>query len=401
MDTPSLVSQKLSDSGRYVQLHPLVLLTISDHLTRHTARQQKGPVLGALLGQQNGQEITLEHAFECFTTTGSDGEIRLPDSWFEQRLQQFKDVHKDPPLELVGWWSTAPSSGPEASHLPLHRQLLEKYNESAVFLAFHPSQLQASEAHNSKLPLTIYESVLEDEGANDASKDMEIDGQEAVSLRFRELRYSVETGEAEMIGVNTIVQSSGTAAAAETHPAPAANDTKLQSTKSSTEKSKMDEEPIATKLTQEEEEMIASLNTRLNAVRILESRIGLIKSYVSSVSPDSVAANSSQPTAWSHPILRDVNSLISHLAILSPSDQSTFAKDVVSQKNDVLLASLLGQVGDTVKCMRELGRKSAIVQLGRQTNNARKGANPMAARFEEELYAGKFNPEDDMAGLYT
>lgn len=88
MDTPSLVSQKLSDSGRYIQLHPLVLLTISDHLTRHTARQQQGPVLGALLGQQNGQEITLEHAFECFTTTGSDGEIRLPDTWFEQRLQQ-------------------------------------------------------------------------------------------------------------------------------------------------------------------------------------------------------------------------------------------------------------------------------------------------------------------------
>lgn len=88
MDTPSLVSQKLSDSGRYVQLHPLVLLTISDHLTRHTARQQKGPVLGALLGQQNGQEITLEHAFECSTTIGSDGEILLPDSWFEQRLQQ-------------------------------------------------------------------------------------------------------------------------------------------------------------------------------------------------------------------------------------------------------------------------------------------------------------------------
>lgn len=145
--------------------------------------------------------------------------------------------------------------------------------------------------------------------------------------------------------------------------------------------------------------MIASLNTRLNAVRILESRIGLIKSYVSSVSPD--AANSSQPIAWSHPILRDVNSLISHLAILSPSDQSTFAKDVVSQKNDVLLASLLGQVGETVKCMRELGRKSAIVQSGRQTNNARKGANPMTARFEEELYAGKFNPEDEMAGFYT
>lgn len=147
--------------------------------------------------------------------------------------------------------------------------------------------------------------------------------------------------------------------------------------------------------------MIASLNTRLNAVRILESRISLIKSYVSSISPDSDSAKSPQPTTWSHPIIRDVNSLISHLAVLSPSDQSTFARDVVSQKNDVLLASLLGQVGDTVKCMRELGRKSAIVQLGRQTNNARKGANPMAARFEEELFAGNYNPEDDMAGFYT
>lgn len=135
-------------------------------------------------------------------------------------------------------------------------------------------------------------------------------------------------------------------------------------------------------------------------MRILESRIGLIKSYVSSISPDSDSADSSQQTTWSHSILRDVNALISHLAILSPSEQSAFAKDVISQKNDVLLASLLGQVGETVKCMRELGRKSAIVQQGRQANNARKGANPMAARFEEELYAGKFNPEDEMTGVY-
>jgi COP9 signalosome complex subunit 6 len=100
--------------------------------------------------------------------------------------------------------------------------------------------------------LTIYESVLEND-FNDASKDMEIDGQEAGSLRFRELRYSVETGEAEMIGVNTIVQSSGTAAAAEIDSAAAANDTKSQSIVPSTEKGKK-EEQVVTKLTQEEEE---------------------------------------------------------------------------------------------------------------------------------------------------
>lgn len=85
---PSPVSQKSSDSGLHIQLHPLVLLTISDQITRHAARQQRGPILGGLLGQQNGREITLEHAFECPVTCGLNNETILPAAWFEERLQQ-------------------------------------------------------------------------------------------------------------------------------------------------------------------------------------------------------------------------------------------------------------------------------------------------------------------------
>lgn len=54
---------------------------------------------------------------------------------------------------------------------------------------------------------------MEGDSIDDGSKEMQIDGEESsVSIRFRELRYSVETEETEMIGVNTIVQGSGTAA---------------------------------------------------------------------------------------------------------------------------------------------------------------------------------------------
>lgn len=60
----SLLSTQKSSQLQAV-LHPLVLLTISDYITRHTLREQKGPIIGALLGQQNGREITIEHAFEC------------------------------------------------------------------------------------------------------------------------------------------------------------------------------------------------------------------------------------------------------------------------------------------------------------------------------------------------
>ncbi|KAJ5586392.1 hypothetical protein N7450_006179 [Penicillium hetheringtonii] len=370
----SLVSQKSSDSGLHIQLHPLVLLTISDHITRHSARQQQGPVLGALLGQQTGREITIEHVFECPVKNGEDPAL-LPAPWFEERLKQFKDVHKDPPLDLVGWWSTASPNGPDASHLPIHRQLLQDYNESAIFLAFHPSQLK-SDSVGAKLPLTIYESVLEGDSAADGSKEMQVDGEErALNIRFRELPYSVETGEAEMIGVDTIAKGSGTASWTE------------PTVQGLTKTDKNKKESSQAELTQEEEELIANLNTRLNAIRALESRISLIKSYVSSVTESDDSPSTSSPHL-SHTIIRNINSLIAHLSILSPRDQDAFKSEVLSQNNDVKLVSLLGQMGESVKAMRELGRKSAIVQGGRQTNQARSRMEPgtLPRNIEEELY---------------
>lgn len=86
-DNPLLSSN--STDGLHVLLHPLVLLTISDYITRHTLRRQNGPILGALLGQQNGREVSLEHAFECkIDTAGST--LALDAAWFDERLQQCK-----------------------------------------------------------------------------------------------------------------------------------------------------------------------------------------------------------------------------------------------------------------------------------------------------------------------
>lgn len=118
--------------------------------------------------------------------------------------------------------------------------------------------------------------------------------------------------------------------------------------------------------------MIASLSTRLNAVRTLESRVSLIKSYLSSLSEADlgVEASNEKPTKLSHPILRNINSLLSHLSILSPAEQSSFATEVISQSNDVQLISLLGQLGENVKAMRELGQKSALIQSNRLTATA-------------------------------
>lgn len=84
-----LVSSQKSSQLQAI-LHPLVLLTVSDYITRHTLRKQEGPVIGALLGQQNGREITIEHAFECHTreAPGVKGDYMLDDVKFGARLEQ-------------------------------------------------------------------------------------------------------------------------------------------------------------------------------------------------------------------------------------------------------------------------------------------------------------------------
>lgn len=86
-DNPYL-STKPADSNLTISLHPLVLLTISDHITRHRVRGEAGSVVGALLGQQKGSDITIEHAFQCKAITGTDGDIILDQAWFKDRLQQ-------------------------------------------------------------------------------------------------------------------------------------------------------------------------------------------------------------------------------------------------------------------------------------------------------------------------
>jgi len=220
-----LSTHPTSTSDLHINLHPLILLTISDYITRHTLRAVKTPIVGALLGQQNGRTISLEHAFECELVPhpefspdgGSSGHgsgYLLHDTWFRDRLQQYKDVHQAPALELVGWFTTAPVTGPENVHLPIHQQFLHTFNETAILLAFHPTNVLEGPGVGGKLPLTIYESVYESAAGDGTS--MEVDGQEKdapLEMRFKELPYGVETGEAEMIGVDCVARGGGNATA--------------------------------------------------------------------------------------------------------------------------------------------------------------------------------------------
>jgi COP9 signalosome complex subunit 6 len=148
--------------------------------------------------------------------------------------------------------------------------------------------------------------------------------------------------------------------------------------------------------------VIANLSTRLNAVKTLESRIRLIRSFLENLPPSVLSGDINQisgegittANAGTHPILRNIFALISGLSLLTPQDSKSFAVESLAQENDVALISLLGRLGENVKTIRELGKKSAVVETGKQPNvgsgKGRKAHLGLPSRFDDELRESGF-----------
>lgn len=299
-----------------------------------------------------------------------------------------KDVHKLPALDLVGWYTILPTCGPQPTQLPIQRQILQHYNESAVLLGFHPTAVLEGSV-GGKLPLTLYESNYEAEetttgGGED--KDM-TDSEPQLALKFRELPYTVETGEAEMISVDFVARGGGNAAAVDgTSKKPAVAATEKSESRSkgkgrANQKSEESEIPIKAEeqnvLMREDEELIASLTAKANAIKMLHARINLIAlylqnlppSYLSKATPRSVESNKKKYTPVNHAILRSIQALLSRLSLLIPADAAAFEHELMSEQNDVNLVSLLSSITQSIRDIRETGRKNAVVEAGKSVRN--------------------------------
>jgi len=188
----------------------------------------------------------------------------------------------------------------------------------------------------------------------------------------------VETGEAEMISVDFVARGGGNATAVDGTVKMAEKGQASQvpvgqgkgkgkEAETKTEVNGVDDSSI---LSSEDEEFIASLTARANAVKMLHSRIQLLRSYLSSL-PPSYLTSASPPSALpqsaelNYPILRSIHALLSRLPLLLPADRDAFEQEVLAEKSEVSLVTLLGSLGRSVKDARELGRKFSIVEQAR------------------------------------
>lgn len=245
-----------------------------------------------------------------------------------------------------------------------------------------------------KLPLTIYESNYEVDDAkadtDGEDKKME-DGDSVLKLKFREVSYSVETDETEMISMNYVASGGGNAAASA--PASAAKDErparsiesngkgKRRLVESEVDEKKDDPLDDAAVLTREEDEMLASLTAKANAIKMLHSRIQLITAYLERL-PTSFTSGACQEesmdtdsnnTTPSSNVLRQIQALISRLDLVIPSDKEAFEKEVQSETNNVNLVGLLNSIMQGVNQARDVGKKFHAIESAKHAAARRGG----------------------------
>ncbi len=274
--------------------------------------------------------------------------------------------------------------------VPPQKQAITFYNDSAILLALHPEIVKAANTTNGKLPISIYESLLDVEHPKDDGS-MQVDGEESSVIKFRQLPYTIDTDETEMIAIDYVAKGAGSAAAVDDGPPPPPRkptDPPLLDKKG---KKRADppprpSQPLGTKqtngveekrsaLTPEEEDQLATITTRLNSVKMLQTRLSLLKNFIQSLppsylsSPDSTAAASSSPDQSHLPHLRNIQALLTRLSLLTPTDSAGSPQPLAAasqaQSNDVALTSMLSLLGQDVQALSELGRKFAALESNR------------------------------------
>ncbi|GBE81824.1 26S proteasome regulatory subunit rpn-8 [Sparassis crispa] len=95
-------------SGTTVVVHPLVLLSVTDHHARSISRTSNKRVIGILLGQDNGKTINVANSFGIpFEEDEKDSKTWFLDhNYIEGMWEMFKKVNARE--RMIGWYHTGP-----------------------------------------------------------------------------------------------------------------------------------------------------------------------------------------------------------------------------------------------------------------------------------------------------
>ncbi|KAI8620532.1 maintenance of mitochondrial structure and function-domain-containing protein [Chytriomyces sp. MP71] len=330
-----------STSGFIVTLHPLVILNLTDHLTRlrmqhadasssaaSSSSSASVPVtiFGAVIGTQSGREIEIFNSYEL-PYKWSDSRFVVDMAYFLAKQDQFKQVF--PNYDLLGWYSVG--EVPSELDLHVHKQFLD-HNDSPLFLQLNPI-MNASIAKD--LPISIFESVVDITSAPVPGTNQMADvegaaaGSDGNAMKFAKSKYKIETGEAERIALDHVARV-----------------TNADGDRGSS--------------------LVANLTGQKNAIKMLHARMQILKAYVRDVDAGILPCD--------HGLLRQIASVCQRLPVMN-SDE--FRKEFVSDYNDILLGAYLAAITKGTNAVNELVDKINVATADRKGSKGPRGAMSM------------------------
>jgi COP9 signalosome complex subunit 6 len=124
----------------------------------------------------------------------------------------------------------------------------------------------------------------------------------------------------------------------------------------------------------------------MNAIRMLSRRIQLLRTYLDTLPPSYLSdpslpvnptVDSQNQLPLNHSILRSISATLARINILAPPDSNAFTLESQQEASDVQLVNLLSSITNSVSAAKELGRKSYIVEHGKNQNKSRMGMGMM------------------------
>jgi COP9 signalosome complex subunit 6 len=269
--------------GLQILIHPLVCVNISDHYTRAKFKNAKPRVYGMLLGKQAGRKVELFNSSELILN-----EEKIIDAeYMKSRLEQYNRVFEG--NSILGWYAASVTGIDNEGDMALHRQMEEFVDsKNPYFLYLNPAAESSRD-----LPLSLMEATVKITTTGRV-------------VSFTKVPFGIETTEIERIGVDTVASVTKSGAS-----------------------------PLA-----------SHLSTLQSAVKMLNSRVMIIKKYLEAVKSGALPAD--------HALLRDISSLCQQLPAIQTNE---FKHDFLVDYNDALLITYLAAVTKTTNGINEMMEK--------------------------------------------
>lgn len=178
-----------------IRLSQVVILSISDHITRNSIQNTGGSsrVVGALLGNQDGRTINIQSTCELLANISNEEKILSIDlDYIPQKLDLLKQVNLN--LEFLGWYSnqTVNHKDLDENDLLVSQSLL-KFNENPIFLSFDTTKQMKL---TNELPIKIFE--------------IKVDHSKPISQShyvMKEIEYEIDIGKTESISIDHVLKN--------------------------------------------------------------------------------------------------------------------------------------------------------------------------------------------------